>query len=277
MSGLDLLIEVGTEEIPAGYLAPALAALEERLGRALSESNLGGGGIKTWATPRRLAAAVRGLADRQPDRELEVTGPSLKVARSQDGSWTKAAIGFAKGQGVEVSELRVVETDKGPKVLARKEIKGRPAAEVLTDILPPLLLNLPFPKSMRWGRGEVTFVRPIQWLLALLGDEVLPMSLGDIQASNQSRGHRFLHPGPVEIRSADEYEARLAQAQVILSTARREELVHEETRRAVAEAVAGTEVLADEALGLRWPTWSRRRRLFWGDSKNLSSIFPKRS
>lgn len=248
MSALDMLVEVGTEEIPASYLTPALAALEERLGQALTESCLGYERIQTWATPRRLAAAAWGLAERQPDTVKEVTGPPVRAAYDAQGRPTKAALGFAKGQGLDVSDLITVETKKGEYLAARKEIKGSPAAEVLTKLLPPLILGLPFPKSMRWGRGEVTFVRPIHWVLAVLGGQVLPMTIGGVAASNTSRGHRFLSPGPVEINSADEYEARLGQARVIVSAAKREDLVRDEIIRAAAEAGAGTKILPDEEL-----------------------------
>ncbi|MBU2551847.1 MAG: glycine--tRNA ligase subunit beta [Proteobacteria bacterium] len=249
MSGLDFLIEVGTEEIPAGYIAPALAALEERLAKSLQDNLLEfDGSIRTWATPRRLAAAVFGLHEGQPDREVEVTGPSLSAARDAEGAWTKAALGFARGQGVEVSDLAVVETEKGAKVMARKSIPGRPAADVLAALLPPLILGLPFPKSMRWGRGEIVFVRPIHWLVALLGGRVLPMSLGDVQASDLTRGHRFMHPEAIRLGSADEYEARLAEAGVIASGARREALVREEIARVVEAEGRSLAVLPDEGL-----------------------------
>ena len=142
MSALDMLVEVGTEEIPASYLAPALAALKERLGQALTESGLGYERIQTWATPRRLATAAWGLAERQPDTVKEVTGPPVRAGYDAQGRPTKAALGFAKGQGLDVSDLITVETRKGEYLAARKEIKGSPADEVLTEFLPPLILNL---------------------------------------------------------------------------------------------------------------------------------------
>ncbi|MEW5722777.1 MAG: glycine--tRNA ligase subunit beta [Thermodesulfobacteriota bacterium] len=249
MKGLDLLVEVGTEEIPAGYIAPALAALEERLAAALAAAGLSfSGGIKTWATPRRLALAVRGLAGRQADKVQEVTGPPVRAAFDAAGAPTKAALGFARSQGVEVSELITVETPKGPYLAARKELEGRPAARVLPEILPSLLLGLPFPKSMRWGQGEVTFVRPIHWLLALLDGEVLAMDLGGIRATNCTYGHRFLHPGPIEVGSLEEYEEKLRLAHVVVSTSTREELVRTEIARVTAEAGRGLRVVPDEEL-----------------------------
>ena len=248
MSGLDLLVEVGAEEIPAGYMAPALAAIEERLSQALDDAGLEHGGIKTWCTPRRLALAVYQLAEQQPDAVREVTGPPAKAAFDASGNPTKAAVGFAKGQGVEVTDLVKVDTPKGEYLMARKEIKGRPAAEVLEELLPPLILGLPFPKSMRWGRGEVVFVRPIHWLLAVLGGRVLNMKLGDIQADRFSYGHRFHHPGPVEVTSPDQYEDRLAEASVIVSHDRRVALVRQELNQVLAEGEAGLTIIPDEEL-----------------------------
>ena len=244
----DLLVEIGTEEIPAGYIAPALAALEERLNKALDEAGLAHGRASVWATPRRLALAVWGLADRQPDTVKEVTGPPVKAAFDANGQPTKAAEGFARGQGVEVTALKTLDTPKGPYLAVRKEIQGRESSDLLVEILPPLLLGLPWPKSMRWGRGKVTFVRPIHWILAVLGGRVLPLSIGAITAGNVSYGHRFLHPGPVEIRSADDYEEALSRAHVVARSDHRKEMVRREIDRVVAESGQALRPLPDEDL-----------------------------
>jgi len=248
VSGLDFIFEVGTEEIPAGYLAPALAALEERLSQALASGRLDFKRLQTWATPRRLAVGLWGLAERQPDALQEVTGPPVKVAFDQAGRPTKAALSFAQSQGVDVADLVKVETKKGEYLAVRRKVQGRPAAEVLPEILPPLILGLPFPKVMRWGKGETTFVRPIHWVLAVLDGRVLPLALGGIQADRTSRGHRFLHPQPVEINSPDEYEEKLAAAHVIVAFDRRRELVKEEIARAAAQNGSDLHVLPDEDL-----------------------------
>jgi len=248
MSRIDFLFEVGTEEIPAGYLAPALAALEERLSQALTAARLDFKRLRTWATPRRLAVGLWGLAEGQADTLKEITGPPVKVAFDQAGRPTKAALSFAQNQGVDVADLITVETKKGEYLAVRRKEQGRPTAEVLTEILPPLILGLPFPKVMRWGRGEVAFVRPIHWVLAVLDGRVLPLSLGGITAADTSRGHRFLHPEPVEIDSPDDYENRLAAAHVIVSFDRRLDLVQEEIARAAAENGTDLRVLPDEEL-----------------------------
>ena len=248
MNGLDLLVEVGTEEIPAGYLNPALDVLRERTAEALSKAGLEYGHIRTLGTPRRLALLVKGLAEHQPDQVKEVTGPPANAAYDANGNPTKAAEGFAAGQGVNVTDLKVIDTKKGQYIVARKEIKGRPAGEVLVEALPPLILGLPWPKSMRWGQGEVTFVRPVHWLLAVLDGKVLPMAIGDIQAGKVSYGHRFMHPEAIEILSPDEYESRLAQAFVTADFRKRTVMVREEINRVVSEGEPGLTVLPDDDL-----------------------------
>jgi glycyl-tRNA synthetase beta chain len=244
----DLIIEVGTEEIPAGYLAPALTALEERSAKALNDAGLPFERIQTWCTPRRLALAVWQLKERQEDTVQEVTGPPVKAAYDANGSPTKAAEGFARGQGVSVTELITVETPKGPYLAIRKELKGRSAAEVLVEMLPPLILGLPFPKSMRWGKGEIVFVRPIHWLVAVFGGKVLDMSLGSIKAGNTSHGHRFLHTNPVEINSPDEYEEKLKAAQVLVRFDDRKQMVEQEIERVIKESDQALTLVPDPDL-----------------------------
>ena len=247
MSGLSFLLEVGTEEIPAGYLAPALAALKERLAGLLIGGSEGRR-IQTWGTPNRLAVAAWGLQAAEEDTVQEVTGPPVAAAYDADGNPTKAAQGFARGQGVDVSELITVETKKGPYLAARKHVQGRQCLDILTEGLPGLILGLPFPKSMRWGRGEVVFVRPIHWILAVLDGKIIPFSIGDIQSSNLSYGHRFLHPEPVEINGPDEYEDKLAGAEVIVSAERRRDLVHREIAEKVRERGQDLSIRPDKDL-----------------------------
>lgn len=248
MKGLDYIFEIGAEEIPAGYMAPALEALEERLTKALKDADLGFERIQTWATPLRIAFAVYGLDEKQEDAVKDVTGPPVRAAYDADGNPTKAAVGFAKGQGAEVGDLITVDTPKGEYIAVKLNIKGRSSSEVLREIVPPLILGLPFPKSMRWGRGEVVFVRPIHWIVSVLDGQVLPMSIGDIHAGSSSRGHRFLHPGTVEITSPNEYEEKLAAAHVHVSAEKRQELALKELDRVVAEADEPLKILKDEEL-----------------------------
>lgn len=248
MSGSRLIVEVGTEEIPAGYLAPALEALKERLAAVLIGAPKGHERIEVWGTPKRLAVGAWGLLAKAEDEAREVIGPPASAGFDAEGRPTKAALGFARGQGVEVTDLIRVPTAKGEYLAAQKTVPGRRAMDVLAEHLPGLILGLPFPKSMRWGRGEVTFVRPIHWVLAVLDGEVIPFSLGAIQAGKVSYGHRFLSPGPVEILSPDDYEERLSAAQVVVSIEKRRDLVRREVERVVAERRTGLRVLPDEDL-----------------------------
>ncbi|MDR1044750.1 MAG: glycine--tRNA ligase subunit beta [Candidatus Adiutrix sp.] len=248
MSNLDLILELGVEEIPAGYFAPAIAFMEEKLVKSLGEARLPFERLKIWGAPRRLGLGLWGLTAHQPDVEEEVVGPPLSAAYDGNGNPTKAATGFAGGQGVSVSDLKTVTTPKGQYLAVRKSVKGRKAPEVLTDLLPDLLSNLPFPKNMRWGHGEYAFVRPVHWLLAVLGGEVLPISFAGAKAGKVSYGHRFLHPGAVVITSPDEYETRLAETHVQVDFGKRRELVRREIERATRENSVDMQLVKDEEL-----------------------------
>ena len=248
MSGLNLLVEIGVEEIPAGYLPPVLKALKERLPQILIGGPEGYDRITTWGTPNRLAVGAWGLIAREEDVETVVTGPPVKAAYDAEGNLTKAGRGFARGQGVDVSELITVETKKSEYLAVRKTVKGRTAEEILSQALPDLILGLPFPKSMRWGMGKISFVRPIHWLLAVLSGKILDFCLGEIKSSNLSRGHRFLNNKPVIVNSPDEYEEKLAAVNVIVSPSTRQEKVRQEIDRVVAEQGVGLQVMPDEEL-----------------------------
>ncbi len=248
MSTVDLILELGVEEIPASYFGPAISYMEERLTRSLTEARLPFEKVKIWGAPRRLGLGLWGLADHQPDVEEEVVGPPLSAAYDGNGNPTKAATGFAGGQGVSVSDLLTVTTPKGKYLAVRKSVKGRGVAEVLTDLLPDLLASLPFPKNMRWGTGEYTFVRPVHWLLAVLGGEVLPIAFAGAKAGKVSYGHRFLHPGAVVITTPDEYEVRLAETHVQVDFDKRRELVRQEIERVTRENSVDLRLVADEEL-----------------------------
>ena len=246
--GKDFILELGVEEIPAGYFAPAVKFLEERLTKALAEANLPFERLKTWGAPRRLAFGLWGLTAHQRDIEEEVVGPPLSAAYDSNGNPTRAATGFAGGQGVPVSELRTLTTPKGQYLAVKKTVKGRDAEAVLTEILPGLLAALPFPKTMRWGTGEYSFVRPLHWFLAVLGGEVLPLSFLGIKADRISFGHRFLHPDPVVVTSPDEYELRLAESHVQVDFEKRRELVRGEIERVTREHSVDLRLVQDEEL-----------------------------
>lgn len=190
---LPFLLEVGTDELPARFLPVERGFVAEELTRCLEEAALDPAGLRVLATPRRLAVLIDGLLTRQADRELEIKGPPLAVAYGGDGAPTKAAAGFARKNGIDLAEAYELEDDKGGRFLGvRKIVPGRDAAEVLAEMLPPLLLSIPFPKTMRWGTSDLEYARPIQWLVALLGETVVPIELAGRIAGCVSRGHRTL-------------------------------------------------------------------------------------
>jgi glycyl-tRNA synthetase beta chain len=244
----DLILELGVEEIPASYFGPAVAYIQERVARELKAAGLSYDALKVWAGPRRLALGLWGLPLRQPDVEEEITGPPLSAAFDANGLPTKAAVGFAKGQGVPVGDLFTQTTPKGPYLAVRKSRKGRPGAEVLAELAIALLANLPFPKVMRWGEGVHQFVRPVHWLLAVFGGEILPLSFAGAKAGKVSYGHRFLHSGPVVVTSPDEYVERLAETHVLADFEDRRATVKKEILRVTEEANSDLKVAADEEL-----------------------------
>lgn len=245
----DLLLEIGTEEIPAGFLARAIDELAEHARARLADARLGVGRIQTLGTPRRLVLAVAGLADGQPDVSERVVGPPAQVAFDASGAPTKAAVGFAKRNGVDVSALARAEVEgkKGEYVVCTRHEAGRSASEVLPGLLGELIAGLSWPKSMRWGYLEESFVRPVHWLVALLGDQVLPISFAGIRAGNQSRGHRFLAPEPMTITSSlPAYLEALRERFVIADPATRRDMIQAELAR--IESETGARVRPDAAL-----------------------------
>lgn len=244
----DLLFEIGTEEIPAKFLARALDELPRLAAARLDEARLAHAGIRALGTPRRIALEVRGLAERQPDLRERVVGPPATAAFDKAGAPTKAAIGFAQKNGVDPASLERAEVEgkKGLYVVATRHVEGKPAAEVLPALLEAVLAAIPWPKSMRWGWGEAAFVRPVHWLVALLGDQVLPVAWGGLSAGRTSRGHRFLAPGPVELARSSDYVEALRRAFVIVDPGARRDTIAAELRR--IEGEVGLTVRPDDAL-----------------------------
>ncbi len=226
----DLFVEVGTEELPAGEVMAAVQALRDNIVSALTELRLSFGEIRTFATPRRLTVALADVQDRQLDRTVEVAGPPVKAAY-RDGEPTKAAVGFAKGQGVDVSELVQRETPKGAYLYAIREEKGRAAGELLGPAITEAIAGINFKRSMRWGARVESFGRPVVWLVALLGDTVLPARFGDVLAGRESRGHRFLAPERFEVSSVEQYRAALEERFVIADVSERRARVLDGARR----------------------------------------------
>lgn len=257
MSAVELLLEIGAEEIPARFLPDAEANLKLMLAERLQQLLLAHGDIRVFSTPRRLTLSVTDVADRQEDRLVEKTGPAAKVAFDESGQPTKAAVGFARGQGVDVEDLVTISSDKGEYIAVKKTIPGLPAVELLPEMLTELLLALPWPKSMRWGELDLRFARPVHWLLALFDGQVLPMSIGEVTAGNKTRGHYFHAPEEIEVDTFTNYVDKLKQAKVMLDADERKQLLRQRLH-AMAKKLGGKwiedERLVEEVAYLvEWP------------------------
>jgi glycyl-tRNA synthetase beta chain len=243
----ELLLEIGVEELPYQFIGPALASLKESAERLLNNQRLTVQSVRTMGTPRRLTIMIDGLATRQTSMTKEAMGPSKAVAFDQTGQPTRAAQGFASGQGVAVQDLQIRQTPKGEYLFAVKREEGRTATAVLTETLPHLVSGLSFPKAMKWNETGVRFARPIRWIVALLGGSVLPIEVAGITASNQTKGHRVFGAGKwVSVRDAASYVRTLERQGVIVDQQRRRKLIEEQITAICHKT--GFELNADEAL-----------------------------
>lgn len=254
------LFEVGTEELPASFVADAIQQWRDRIPKMLSENSLTNDSVNVYATPRRLAVLIKGLPVQQPNREEEIKGPPASTA-FKDGNPTKAAEGFAKKQGVELSDLEVRPTDKGDFVFVNKKIAGRPTTDILRELIPQWITGLEGKRLMRWADGDLRFPRPIRWLIALFDDVVLPVEIVNasetIKTDRITYTHRVLHPEPVSIVHADEYVGKMRSAFVEVDPEIREKKITEQVY-AAAEKVGGTaeiypDLLAEVIHLVEWP------------------------
>lgn len=254
----DLVFEIGVEEIPSAPLNAAIEQLKTASARALDEARLSYGSIETFGSPRRLVLSVTDLAEEQSDRTSRLRGPSVAAGMDADGTFTRAAEGFARGKGVTVDSLEVVEDDAGAYLYAVIDERGGRTEQVLPAILGAIAAGLDWPKSMRWGCGEERFSRPVRWLLALLGEDVVPVEFAGLVAGRVTYGHRFLASGPHEVASAGAYEATLAGAFVEPRQERRAERCDEGIRVAMralgTEAVVPEKTFAEVVNLTEWPT-----------------------
>ena len=242
---LPLLLEIGAEELPSSFVDGALAALPRIVADELAKARLSHGAVRALGTPRRLAVHVADVSDRQLDLDEEVVGPP-EAAAFKDGKPTKAAEAFAAKLGVAVSALRVVERaaagkaapKSGRYVVGRRVEAGRPARELLGGVLAAVCAAIPFRKSMRWGDLDATFGRPVQWLVALLGDEAVPVTFGGVTSGRSSRGHRFLAPARFDVASPDAYVAQLRERHVLVDREERVRTMMDRVR-AAARAAGG--------------------------------------
>jgi glycyl-tRNA synthetase beta chain len=239
-------LELGAEELPARFVVPALADLQRMLVEQLGAAGLSHGEVKTYGTPRRLAVHVAGLQERTEDVRRDALGPPVRAAFDKDGKPTKAAEKFAEGLGLRVDQLKRVATPKGEYLAAEVEEKGRTAQAILGNALHDVVHRLGFPKSMRWGDVEASFARPLHWIVALFGEEVIPVTFGDVKSGRTTVGHRFLSPAAITLASPAEYLPALSAANVMPDVAARRALLVERLH-AAAKRAGGT-LIQDEAL-----------------------------
>ena len=241
-----LLLEIGTEEVPAGYIEPALDALASTLAQKLDEARIAHGAVRTFGTPRRLAVRVDEVALRQKSQRSEVLGPPRQAAYDAEGRPTIAAVKFAEKVGVPVGKLTVVATPKGEYLKAVVTAAGSATPAVLKTILPAAILATPFPKSMRWADLSISFARPIVWILALFGTGLVSFEVANVRSGRTSLGHRFMHPKKIRIAEPSAYAQALRPAFVVVDAAERRKWIADEA--AQAAAAAGGSVYPDEEL-----------------------------
>ena len=250
----DLLFEIGAEEIPAGFMPNILGQLKQLAETKLNDAHLPFESIATYGTPRRLALIVKGLADTSAEISERHKGPSASIAYDADGNATKAAIGFARGKGLDVADL-VVEDGY---IYAETKTAGVPAKDIITDMLPQLITGLNFPKSMHWGNLDAKFVRPVRWLVALLDEEVIPVEFATVKSGNVTRGHRFLGADEITIKNAASYVDTLKENFVMVDQDARRELIskqlHDMAASKNASIVWDDDLLEEINYLVEWPT-----------------------
>ena len=250
----DLLFEIGAEEIPAGFMPNILGQLKQLAETKLNDAHLPFESIATYGTPRRLALIVKGLADTSAEISERHKGPSASIAYDADGNATKAAIGFARGKGLDVADL-VVEDGY---IYAETKTAGVPAKDIVTEMLPQLITGLNFPKSMHWGNLDAKFVRPVRWLVALLDEEVIPVEFATVKSGNVTRGHRFLGADEITIKNAASYVDTLKENFVMVDQDARRELIskqlHDMAASKNASIVWDDDLLEEINYLVEWPT-----------------------
>ncbi len=248
------LLELGTEEIPARFQSDIRNEFLQRMKRSLEEADIEYGGLSVDITPRRVALFISEIALRQRVREELVTGPPARIAFDAHGEPTPAALGFARTQGVDISQTFKLETEKGPYLAVKKTVGGEPVSRILASVCPAVISALPFPKRMRWGDGEFSFVRPLRWIVSLLDDAVLSFTVGKVAAGNISRGHRVHGAPQIVIPRADQYFAVMERESGVCLSAEKRKRAIVDKGNCLAESVKGAviwkEGLLDEVVGL---------------------------
>jgi glycyl-tRNA synthetase beta chain len=254
----DFLFELGTEEIPAPMIPGLFEELADRVRKGLTEAGLAFDEVLSFGAPRRIGFLAKGLPLRQADRTESVVGPALSIARDAQGNWTKAAEGFARKQGVDMSVVKEVTGPKGPCVGFEREVKGRATGDILAEIVPAAVEGLYLPKAMRWGDWSQLFVRPVRWAVALLEDQIVPISVTGVASGRTTRGHRFHGASSVDIPSASSYFEVMRKQFVLADPAERRQRIKIQLRECAAE-VAGSphedpELLETVAYLCEYPT-----------------------
>ena len=233
----ELLLEIGTEEIPAGYLEGGLRGLRRLAETCLSENRIDlTGGLVTYGTPRRLILMGKGISEMQSDLLKEITGPPKNVAYDKEGRPTKAALGFAQKQGLSVEEVQSIETPKGEYLYVKRQIPGRRTVEILAEELPKLIAGIVWPKSMRWGSIGFPFVRPIHWVVCLFNGEIIPFEVAGVSSGCTTRGHRFMSPETMKVSNIQDYSTGMEKAFVVIDQQEREKLVERIAREVAGKA-----------------------------------------
>jgi len=244
----DLLIEIGTEELPPKALQRLSDAFSRGVAEGLENAGLEIGSIHPYATPRRLAVLIKDVPNAQPDRDVERKGPSLKAAYDADGNPTRAVEGFARSCGVAVDELEQQESDKGTWLVFKAMEKGQPVSELVPGIVNQSLAKLPIPKRMRWGDSDAEFVRPVHWTVMMHGKKVIDGIVLGVASSSKTRGHRFHANKDIVLSNAGEYADKLkSKGYVIADIEQRKQSIHKQVIKA-AKSLDGTAVVDDDLL-----------------------------
>ncbi len=242
----DIIFEIGTEEIPARFIPNALKGMKEDFSALLNERGIPFKTAEAYGTPRRLLLYVKDAAEKQAEKAVEVIGPAKAVAYDKEGNPTKAAIGFAKGQAIDVKELQIKKTDNGEYICAVKKEGGKDTEGLLSELLPKFLLKIDFPKSMYWDDKKIRFARPIRWMTALYGSRPVRFEIANVKSSNMSRGHRFMSPGAFVVEDKESYLHQLETNYVIVDPAKRRNMITEQIEQIAKEKGGG--VLKDDEL-----------------------------
>ncbi len=235
---MELLLEIGTEEIPSSYILNGLRQLKELCKNMLNNNRIDFGDIETYGTPRRIVLIIKDIADKQKDTVLEIKGPPKSVSFDKNGNPTKAALSFVKKNDAKIDDIEIIKTPKGEYLFLRRSIAGEPTFEVLKKQIPIIISNISWPKSMRWSDINFFFARPIHWILCLLDNEIIPFEIAGVKSGNQTLGHRFMSSGPLVIRNLEDYLNKIKGAYIILDPEKRKDMVLDLIKRA-ASSIGG--------------------------------------